>query len=90
MKWHDTLHQSIHENDTGMASSTRIALVLASTTLSFVTFILGIAVIWNPALVPAFSVAAGALGGMAGVSYTAQRAWSARPTRFTDRGVGDE
>ena len=90
MTWRNTFHQAISNDDSGLISSTRIALILASGTLSFSTLVLSIAVLFNPALVPAFSVAAGALGGMAGVSYTAQRAWSMRTTRFTGHGVGDD
>jgi hypothetical protein len=88
--WRDTVHQAINDNASGLASSTRIALVLASGTLSFSVFLLTFAVIWNPELVPAFSVAAGALGGMAGVSYTAQRAWNGKMASFTDRGMHDD
>ena len=72
MKW---IKEASCDNDTGLTSSTRIALLIASSTLSFSTVLLSFAVLWKPELVPALSVAAGALGGMAGVSYTAQRAW---------------
>lgn len=78
MTWRDIPRQAICENETGLASSTRIALFIATPTLSFSTIVLTFAVIWKPELVPALSVVAGALGGMAGVSYTAQRAWGGK------------
>ena len=89
MTWRDIPRQAINDNDTGLASSTRIAILLAASTLSCSTVLLSFAVLWRPELVPALSVAAGALGGMAGVSYTAQRAWSGKKS-WTDRGMHDE
>jgi hypothetical protein len=83
VKWQETLHQAVLENETGLGSSTRIAVILATFTLSLSTIVLTFAVIQSPELVPALSVVAGALGGMAGVSYTAGRAWSG--TRLTTK-----
>ena len=78
MTWRKTLHGAVHDNDSGLPSSTRIAVLVASLTLSFSTIVLTFAVLWKVDLVPALSVVGGALGGMAGVSYTAQRAWSGK------------
>lgn len=71
-----------------MASSTRIAVLLASLTLSFSTVVLTIAVLWMPELTPALSVACGALGGMSGLAYTAGRAWGGGRTRNYSGGAG--
>jgi hypothetical protein len=82
----DFMLQAAKDNESGQASSTRIAILISSATLSLSTLVLTVAVLWEPALVPALSVAAGALGGMSGLAYTAGRAWSPnqRPTRNFD------
>lgn len=84
MIWID---QAIRDDDSGQVSSTRIAVLLASSTLSFSTVLLSFAVLWNPELVPALSVVGGGLAGMSGGSYMANR--FARP-KFTDRGISGE
>jgi hypothetical protein len=61
------------DNDTGLMSSTRIAVLISSVTLSFSTLLLTIGVLWRPELVPALSVVAGGLAGMSGLSYATQR-----------------
>lgn len=76
--WRDTVHQAVYENDSGLASSTRIALLLASGTLSFSLVLLTFAVWFKPELMPALSVVAGSLGGASGMSYVAGRAWSTK------------
>jgi hypothetical protein len=78
VKW---IKEASCENDTGLTSSTRVALLIASSTLGFSTFVLTFAVLWNPELVPALSVVAGGLAGMSGMSYTAQRAWGRHSRR---------
>jgi hypothetical protein len=87
--WRDIPRQAINDNETGLASSTRIAILIASSTLGFSTCVLTFAVLWKPELVPALSVVAGGLAGMSGASYVSQRAWSGR-RNWTDRGMNDE
>lgn len=89
MTWRDISRQAINDNDTGLASSTRIAILIASSTLGFSTFVLTFAVWFKPELVPALSVVAGGLAGMSGASYVSQRAWSGKKS-WTDRGMHDE
>ena len=78
MTWHDIPRQAICENDTGLPSTTRIAVLVSSLTLSFSTIVLTLAVLWRPELTPALSVAAGGLAAMSGGSYMAGRAWNPR------------
>lgn len=85
----DFIRQAACENDSGQASSTRIAVLLSSATLSASTLVLTVAVLWKPELVPALSVVAGGLAGMSGLSYTAQRAWGGRKS-WTDKGMNDD
>lgn len=74
-QWVDTCHAAIHENETGLPSTTRIAVLVSSLTLSLSTIVLTFAVLWTPELTPALSVAAGGLAAMSGGSYMAGRAW---------------
>lgn len=89
MRWHDTVHRAVYDNSSGMPSSTRIAVVVASFTLSLSNIVLTVAVLWQPELIPALSVGLGALGGVAAGSYIAQRAWSG-PMRMPRHGQGYE
>lgn len=76
MRWLDTCHGAIHDNESGMPSSTRIAVLVSSLSLSVSLLILTVAVLWKPELTPALSVVAGGLAAMSGGSYVAGRAWS--------------
>lgn len=70
MRWID---QATSDDETGRTSSTRISLLIATSTLSFSTAFLTFAVMWNPELVPALSVAAGGLAGVSGAGYVSNR-----------------
>jgi hypothetical protein len=66
------------DNKTGKPSSTRLIAVVAGLTLSACTAALTVASFWVIELVPALTVFGGALAGLAGANYVAQRAWSDR------------
>ena len=70
MSW---LKEAVCDNDSGLMSSTRIVILLSSTTLSISTLIMTVLVYLKPELVPALTVIAGGLAGMSGMTYTAQR-----------------
>ena len=82
MTWHDTIHKAVHDNASGLPSSTRMAVLIASVTLSFSNIVLTFGALWKPEIVPALSVGLGALGGVAGGSYIAGR--MSGPRRTTD------
>ena len=81
MRW---IKEAATDGESGVTSSTRIALLISSTTLSLSTLVLTTAVLWQPELVPALSVVAGGLAGMSGMSYTAQRFGRSRRPRIDD------
>ena len=66
MNW---LREAINDSKTGLASSKRIAMLMAATTLSLCTTILSVIVFWKVEVVPALIVFGGTLGGMAGAGY---------------------
>lgn len=66
---------AMRDNRTGQPSSTRLVSVVAGLTLSACTAVLTVASFWRIELVPALTVFGGALAGMAGANYVAQRAF---------------
>jgi hypothetical protein len=81
VKW---FKEAACDNDTGLASTTRFAVLISSVTLCFSTVLLTLGVLWKPELVPALSVVAGGLATMSGGSYMAQRAWNPRRNQRVD------
>lgn len=70
MKW---ISEATSDDESGRTSSTRIAVLIATITLSISTLVLTFGVFWNPDLVPALSVVGGGLAGTSGASYVANR-----------------
>ena len=73
MKWDTTLNEAIRDNKTGLASSTRIIMMLSGVTLSFCTLLLTAGSFYRIELVPALTVFGSALATMAGGGYIAGR-----------------
>lgn len=86
MRW---IEQACQDDDTKRYSSTRIAVLISSITLSICTVALTVGAFWQIELVPALSVFGGGLAGMSGGSYMANRFSASRRYRMTDGGVGD-
>lgn len=75
MTW---LIEAITDGRTRRASSARIVSLLAGATLSFCTLWLTIASFWRIELATPLTVFGGALAGLAGANYVAQRVTSGR------------
>jgi len=71
--WATTLHEAIRDNATGLASSSRIVMLLSGVTLSVCGLLLTIMAYLKPELVPALTVSLGALAAQAGSGYVATR-----------------
>ena len=70
MTW---LRELISDNKTGRLSSARFVAVIAGVTLAVSTLALTVIVYWETEVVPALTVALGAIAGLASANYVAQK-----------------
>ena len=70
MKW---LNESIRDNKTGLASSSRIVSLMAGSTLSFSTLLLTAGAFWKPELVAPLTAFGPVLATLAGANYVTNR-----------------
>ena len=70
MSW---LREAVTSPNTGHVSSSRVVALVAGLTLSAATIWLSLAAFWEVELVPALTVFGGALAGLAGANYVANR-----------------
>ena len=70
MTW---LRELISDNKTGRLSSARFVAVVAGLTLAVSTLALTVIVYWQVSVVPALTVALGAIAGLASANYVAQK-----------------
>lgn len=78
MRW---MHEACQDDDTKRYSSTRIAVLISSVTLSACTIVLTVGSFWQTELVPALTVFGGGLAGMSGGAYMANRIGGYRRSR---------
>ena len=68
-----TWRELIEDNRTRRLSSARFVAVIAGLTLAVSTLLLTAIVFWKVEVVPALTVALGAIAGLAGANYVAQK-----------------
>ena len=73
MKWDTTLNEAIRDNKTGLASSSRIVMLLSGVTLSICGLALTFMAYLKPELTPALTVSLGALAAQAGSGFVATK-----------------
>lgn len=73
MLWHDTIHQAIKDNRSGLGSSTRIVSMMAGLTLCFCTALLTVGAFWRIEFVQVLPAFGTSLAGLATVNYAVQK-----------------
>jgi hypothetical protein len=68
-----SFRELISDNKTGRLSSARFISVVAGVTLSISTLALTAIVYWQTDVVPALTVALGAIAGLASINYASQK-----------------